>query len=110
MVSIQRLRYSMTSKPDRSPKRKSATKPVKEPPRAELPRERQRAEIFAEVTFKIRQSLQLKEILRTTVTEVQRVLQADRVLIYQVLPDGTGKPNQTQKQEQLYQELRLLKL
>jgi two-component system, OmpR family, sensor histidine kinase VicK len=59
---------------------------------AELRRQRQRVELFAEVTLKIRQSLQLKEILRTTVTEVQRILQADRVLIYQVLPDGTGKP------------------
>jgi two-component system, OmpR family, sensor histidine kinase VicK len=49
-------------------------------------------ELFAEITFKIRQSLQLKEILRTTVNEVQRVLKADRVIIYQVLPDGTGKP------------------
>jgi two-component system, OmpR family, sensor histidine kinase VicK len=48
--------------------------------------------LFAEITFKIRQSLQLKEILRTTVNEVQRVLKADRVIIYQVLPDGTGKP------------------
>jgi two-component system, OmpR family, sensor histidine kinase VicK len=55
-----------------------------------LPQEQ--VELFAAITFKIRQSLQLKEILRTTVTEVQRVLQADRVLIYQVLPDGTGKP------------------
>jgi two-component system, OmpR family, sensor histidine kinase VicK len=52
----------------------------------------EQVELFAAITFKIRQSLQLKEILRTTVTEVQRVLQADRVLIYQVLPDGTGKP------------------
>jgi two-component system, OmpR family, sensor histidine kinase VicK len=59
---------------------------------AQLRREQQRVELFTEVTFKIRQSLQLKEILRTTVTEVQRILQADRVLIYQVLPDGTGKP------------------
>ncbi len=58
----------------------------------ELRRQRQRVELFAEVTLKIRQSLQLKEILRATVTEVQRILQADRVLIYQVLPDGTGKP------------------
>jgi two-component system, OmpR family, sensor histidine kinase VicK len=57
----------------------------------ELQLERQRVELFAEVTLKIRQSLQLKEILRTTVTEVQRILRADRVLIYQVLPDGTGK-------------------
>ncbi len=54
--------------------------------------ERHRVELFTEVTFKIRQSLQLKEILRTTVTEVQRILQADRVLIYQIFSDGTGKP------------------
>jgi two-component system, OmpR family, sensor histidine kinase VicK len=51
----------------------------------------QKAELFAEVTLKIRQSLQLKEILSTTVSEVQRILKADRVLIYQVLPDRTGK-------------------
>ncbi|MFN7860469.1 MAG: ATP-binding protein, partial [Pseudanabaena sp.] len=36
-------------------------------------------------------SLQFKEILRATVTEVQRILQADRVLIYQISPDGTGR-------------------
>lgn len=54
-------------------------------------KQQQRVELFAEVTLKIRQSLQLKETLHTTVTEVQRILQADRVLIYQVLPDGTGK-------------------
>lgn len=58
----------------------------------ELWRQRQRVELFSEVTLKIRQSLQLKEILHTTVTEVQRILQADRVVIYQVLPDATGKP------------------
>ncbi|NJR75981.1 MAG: GAF domain-containing protein, partial [Scytonema sp. CRU_2_7] len=57
----------------------------------ELRRQHQRAELFSEVTLKIRQSLQLKEILSTTVTEVRRILQADRVLIYQVLPNGTGK-------------------
>ena len=57
---------------------------------AELNREHQRAELFAEVTLKIRQSLQLEEILRTAVTEVQRILRADRVLIYQVFANGTG--------------------
>jgi two-component system, OmpR family, sensor histidine kinase VicK len=57
----------------------------------ELQLQRQRVELFAEVMLKIRQSLHLKEILRTTVMEVQRILRADRVLIYQVLPDGTGK-------------------
>lgn len=57
----------------------------------ELRRQYQKAELFAEVTLKIRQSLQLKEILQTTVSEVQRILKADRVLIYQVLADRTGK-------------------
>lgn len=51
----------------------------------------QQVELFSEVTLKIRQSLQIQEILHTSVTEVQRILQADRVLIYHVLPDGTGK-------------------
>ncbi|WP_019505132.1 ATP-binding protein [Pleurocapsa sp. PCC 7319] len=59
---------------------------------AELDREHQRIELFAEVTLKIRQSLQLEEILRTAVTEVQSILQADRVLIYQVFANGTGMP------------------
>jgi two-component system, OmpR family, sensor histidine kinase VicK len=58
---------------------------------AELQQQQQRAELFAEVTVKIRQSLQLKDIFKTTVSEVQRILKADRVLIYQVLPDKTGK-------------------
>jgi two-component system, OmpR family, sensor histidine kinase VicK len=58
---------------------------------AELQRQYQRSQLFAEVTLKIRQSLNLADILNTTVAEVQRILQADRVVIYQVSPDGTGK-------------------
>jgi two-component system sensor histidine kinase VicK len=69
---------------------KDLVKP-KEAIEEELQRQRQRVELFSEVTLKIRQSLQLKEILQTTVTEVQKILQADRVLIYQVFPNGTGK-------------------
>ena len=56
-----------------------------------LPTHPHRAHIFADITLKIRQSLQLKEILQTSVDEIQRLLKADRVLIYQVMPDGTGK-------------------
>jgi two-component system, OmpR family, sensor histidine kinase VicK len=92
----------MTGKPSKPPKPKSAVKSktkttaatviTKEHLTTQLLHDRQRVELFAEITFKIRQSLQLKEILRTTVNEVQRVLKADRVIIYQVLPDGTGKP------------------
>jgi PAS domain S-box-containing protein len=36
------------------------------------------------------QSLELRQILRTVVTEVQQCLQADRVLIYQAHPKETG--------------------
>ncbi len=84
----------MTGKPSKPkpPKTKSA---ASAPAASTLPTDRQGVELvelFAEIAFKIRQSLQLKEILRTIVTEVQQVLQADRVLIYQVFPDGTGKP------------------
>jgi|GEM_PF-860306 len=57
----------------------------------ELRRQNRRSQLFAEVTLKIRQSLQLEEILRTTVTEVQKFLQADRVIIFQLGFDGSGK-------------------
>ncbi len=39
---------------------------------------------------RIRQSLNLEEILNTTVEEVRQFLQVDRVLIYRVWPNGTG--------------------
>ncbi|WP_341530881.1 PAS domain-containing protein [Nostoc sp. UHCC 0302] len=48
---------------------------------AELQRQNLRSQLFADVTLKIRQSLQIDEILRTSVTEVQKLLHADRVLI-----------------------------
>lgn len=50
-----------------------------------------RSQLFAEVTLKIRQSLQIEEILQTTVTEVQRILQCDRVVIFKVGSNGLGK-------------------
>ncbi|PPS41426.1 PAS domain S-box protein [Chroococcidiopsis sp. TS-821] len=50
----------------------------------------QRSQLFTEITLKIRQSLQIEDILQTTVTEVQKILQTDRVLIYHVTPDGIG--------------------
>jgi two-component system, OmpR family, sensor histidine kinase VicK len=82
----------MMEKPSKPSKLKSTTiaTKVKKPALPVAKSDRKGVELFAEITFKIRQSLQLKEILRTIVTEVQQVLQADRVLIYQVLADGTG--------------------
>ncbi|HEY9597984.1 MAG TPA: response regulator, partial [Cyanophyceae cyanobacterium] len=56
----------------------------------ELQRQNWRSQLFAEVTLKIRQSLHLEDILQTTVTEVQRILQADRVLIFQFRSSGLG--------------------
>jgi PAS domain S-box-containing protein len=43
------------------------------------------------IARRVRQSLQLEEILNTTVAELQQVLLADRVLVYQILPDGRGQ-------------------
>lgn len=42
-----------------------------------------RSQLFSELTLKIRQSLDLTEILQTAVLEVQQLLDADRVLIWQ---------------------------
>ncbi|HAX76598.1 MAG TPA: hypothetical protein DCY88_12350 [Cyanobacteria bacterium UBA11372] len=58
---------------------------------AELVWQNLRSQLFAEVTLKIRQSLQLEEILQTTVTEVQRILGCDRVVIFGLKSDGSGK-------------------
>ena len=50
-----------------------------------------RLQLFSNIALKIRQSLQLEEILQTTVTEVQKILQASRVLIFRLWPSGVGK-------------------
>ncbi|HEY9705106.1 MAG TPA: GAF domain-containing protein, partial [Allocoleopsis sp.] len=47
--------------------------------------------ILAEMTLKIRQSLKLKEIMQTTVLEVRKLLQIDRVIIYKILNEGSGQ-------------------
>lgn len=56
----------------------------------ELQRQNLRSQLFAEITLKIRQSLQLEDILQTTVTEVRELLQVDRVLVYRLESDGSG--------------------
>lgn len=57
---------------------------------AALKQQNQRSQLFASVILKIRQSLQIDDILQTSVTEVKAILQADRVLVYRLWPDGTG--------------------
>ncbi|MBN3897590.1 MAG: response regulator [Nostoc sp. NOS(2021)] len=56
----------------------------------EIQRQNLRSQLFTEITLKIRQSLQIEEILQITVQEVQKILQTDRVLIYQLLPDESA--------------------
>jgi PAS domain S-box-containing protein len=48
-------------------------------------------QLVGEIAAHIRQSLDLKDILSTAVTEVQRVLETDRVLIFKFNPDWSGK-------------------
>ena len=60
-------------------------------PKRKLHLQQKRAKLFADVALKIQQSLQLKHIISTAVNEVRRVLQVERVLIYRVNHEGTGK-------------------
>jgi PAS domain S-box-containing protein len=55
-----------------------------------LKKQYQRSQLLAEVTLEIRQSLQIDEILQTTVTELQKIFEVDRTLVFQFQPDGTG--------------------
>ena len=52
--------------------------------------------LSAEISQKIRQSLQLEEILQTAVEEIQKLLAVDRVLIFRFDPDGSGTVIQEQ--------------
>jgi PAS domain S-box-containing protein len=51
---------------------------------------RRQTQLSAEISQKIRQSLQLEEILQTAVEEVQKLLAVDRVLVFRFDPDGAG--------------------
>jgi signal transduction histidine kinase len=47
--------------------------------------------LIGTITQRIRQSLNLEETLQTTVQEIRQTLQTDRVLIYRIFANGTGK-------------------
>ncbi|MBD2022683.1 GAF domain-containing protein, partial [Leptolyngbya sp. FACHB-36] len=55
-----------------------------------LQSQNQRAYLLNAIALRIRQSLNLKEILDTTAAEVRQFLDVDRVLIYQFDPDWNG--------------------
>lgn len=50
----------------------------------------EQAQLFADVTFRIRRSLNVDDILKTAVKEVRKVLKSDRVVIYQFNSDLSG--------------------
>jgi PAS domain S-box-containing protein len=58
---------------------------------AELVRQTKRSQLFAEIALKIRQSLQPDEILQIAVAEVHKLLKSDRVIIFRLWSDGSGK-------------------
>jgi light-regulated signal transduction histidine kinase (bacteriophytochrome) len=56
-----------------------------------LPHPETPADLVHRITLRIRQSLELQEILETTVTEVRSLLGTDRVKIYRFHADGSGE-------------------
>ena len=50
----------------------------------------ERERLINQIAQQIRQSLNLDDVLNTTVTEVRDFLDCDRVLIYRIAEDGTG--------------------
>jgi PAS domain S-box-containing protein len=65
---------------------------VRERHRAEdlVRQQAQREQLLGEIAQRIRRSLNLDKILRTTVSEVRQFLQTDRVLIYRFFDDWSG--------------------
>ncbi len=46
--------------------------------------------LLSQISYRIRQSLDLDDILANTVNEVRQFLECDRVIVYQLYPDGDG--------------------
>ncbi|MCC3493558.1 MAG: PAS domain S-box protein [Microcoleus sp. PH2017_16_JOR_D_A] len=53
--------------------------------------QRQQQQILAKTALAIRDSLKLEDILNTTVTEIRNILLCDRVIIFQLAPDLSGR-------------------
>ncbi|MEH1922271.1 ATP-binding protein [Nostoc sp.] len=58
---------------------------------AQLQKTQERQRLIATTALRIRQSLNLEQILNTAVAEVQELLKCDRVMVYQFAPDTDGK-------------------
>ncbi|MBW4646139.1 MAG: response regulator [Goleter apudmare HA4340-LM2] len=58
---------------------------------AQLSKTRERQRLIATTALRIRQSLDLEQILNTAVAEVQQLLKCDRVMVYQFAKNVDGK-------------------
>lgn len=56
----------------------------------DLHKQNWRSLLLSDIALRIRQSLDLKEILNTSVTEIRKFIRADRVLIYRFYGDWSG--------------------
>jgi len=56
----------------------------------QIARQQEQQYLVNRIALRIRQSLQLNDVLQTTVAEVRQFLQADRILIYKFAPDMSG--------------------
>ncbi|MGA7936379.1 MAG: PAS domain S-box protein [Kovacikia sp.] len=68
------------------------TKDITERKQAEeaLRQQAERERLMSEIARRIRNSLNLEEILNTTVSEIRQFLRAERVVIYRIEPQGNG--------------------
>ncbi|MGF1512416.1 MAG: GAF domain-containing protein [Elainellaceae cyanobacterium] len=58
--------------------------------RAQLQQRIERERLVSEITRKVHQTLDLDHVLQTSVEEVRRFLQTDRVVLFRLYPDGQG--------------------
>ncbi|MBW4434250.1 MAG: PAS domain S-box protein [Pelatocladus maniniholoensis HA4357-MV3] len=56
----------------------------------QLEKSREQQQLIGAIALRIRQTLKLEEILRTTTTEVRHFLKADRVVVYKFSPDTSS--------------------
>ncbi|HEY9851943.1 MAG TPA: diguanylate cyclase [Leptolyngbyaceae cyanobacterium] len=57
----------------------------------ELKQQAKKEKLVTEIAQKIRQSLNISDILNTTANEIRHFLQADRVILYRFAPDWSGE-------------------
>lgn len=69
---------------------KQYTETIRQVSKTTLRQQVNRHRLLMEMSQRIRQSLDLQEILQTTVDEVRQFLQTDRVLMFQFEPDFSG--------------------